>query len=209
MAVKGLSSLERETIFSKDDPSVVGDDVAASIANGATPFMLKNIPSNVQAHINDMSTAQQLNLADGGTQTLVNRKSRKNREAFKWGIGGWDNFYTEEKDAEGNVTQVPIVYEVERTMLEGRSYEVVAERCLDKVPLALINEIGEEAFNRNTLTEPQRKKLGELSSLFAGGDTTTAVNARKTKDKVAGAKGARTRTSGGKTSEKSTKKPAG
>lgn len=171
MAISGLSSLEREPIFCKDDPCYkAGRSPEENIEDGATVFWGRNIPSGVQAHISDMQTSQQLNLADGGTQTLVNRKSKKNREAFRWGIAGWDKF----ANADG-----AIKYETENVMFEGRSYPVVAEATLNLIPLALINEIGEEIFNRNTLTEPQRKKLEQLSSLFEGSNTSTAGSATK------------------------------
>lgn len=165
MALNGLSSLESEEYISRDDPCKTREE-------GATVFYLKNMPSAVVARISDMQSAQQVSLMDGATQTFIQRNGAKAREAFKHGVSGWDNF----PDKEGN----PIAPEFEQAMVGGETLKVLSDKTLDKIPLAIIREVGDAAFNKNSLSEPQRKKYEELSSAFGGLSTSNATSADQT-----------------------------
>ena len=153
MAVKGNSFAEHEEYICKDDPARTKED-------GATVFYLGNIPSFIQAELKDMQSSATVNFGDAATQTMNNRVSARNRKAFRIGIKGWHNF----PDTKGAM----IPYEVEPIFEGGRQIMAVAEAIMDRIPLGVWNEVGQEVFNVNTMTEADRKKFEGLSSLFAG-----------------------------------------
>lgn len=190
MALNGLSSLESEEYISRDDPCKTREE-------GATIFFLQNIPSAVMARISDMQSAQQVSLMDGATQTFVQRNSAKAREAFKYGVSGWENF----ADKEGN----PIAPEFEQAMVGGESLKVMTEKVMNKIPLAIIREVGDAAFNKNSLTEPQRKKFEELSSVFDGSNSSTAPSAETSNNETEDATETQVAASTGKTRSKRTR----
>ena len=174
MALSGLSSLEREAYVCKDDPSYVEGDIEASIANGASVFWMRNIPHNQLMVITDNASANQVSLADGGVQTFIQKNAQKARECFRKGISGIDNF----TDKEGN----PFVAEFQQAMEGGRPIQVLSDECMRMIPGAILKEVGDAVYNKNQLTEPQRKKFEQLSSLFGGSGTSTAENAPTSKE---------------------------
>ena len=136
MAIKGLSFGEREAYFMRED--------VKSLDEGGTPFYLQNIPSAVQSRLFDMQSSATVTFGESTQQTVNNRTSARNREAFRFGIGGWDNF----NDSDDK----PIPYETREIMEGGRTYRVITEETMDRIPLSVVNEVGDEVFRRNTMT---------------------------------------------------------
>jgi hypothetical protein len=109
--------------------------------------------------IHDMVAASTLSMGDMTTQTFHQRNAARNREAFRYGIVGWDNFFDDHDS--------PIEYAAAQTMDGGRLYQVVNDEVLDCVTLSIVNEVGAHVFNSNTMGDEQRKKF-EASLLQSG-----------------------------------------
>lgn len=167
MAIKGLRANAVMEYISKEDPAQTKDE-------GATVFYGKSIPNSVITRIADQQQTSTVSMSDMGAQTYQMRTHHRNREAFRFGINGWDNFFDEGEQ--------PIQYETELVMEGGKTFTVVSEGALDRIPGNLIQEIGQRVWNDNNLTETQRKNFEDLSSRFEGISTSSAQTVQATNE---------------------------
>lgn len=164
MAITGISSNERHIVICKDDP-------CQSIEDGATGFHTSPISNAVITRIHDQQQTASMNFGDVQTQTFQNRTAYRNRECFRFGVKGWDNFFGDDG--------LPIEFSTMEVMEGGQTYTVVSNSCLDRVRLATINEVGDEIWKRNTMSEKQRKNFEVWSSRFEGSNTSNARTAER------------------------------
>jgi hypothetical protein len=158
MAIKGLASNEVHEYISRDDPCTSKED-------GATVFYSKAIPNVIMTRISDNQSMSQTVFGDIQTQTFLQRSSFRNRECFRFAVNGWDNFF--------DVDDIPIMHETEVIMEGGRTYHVVADRVMDRIRLTTINEVGNDVWSHNTLTDDQRKNFEALLSASDSLDTSS------------------------------------
>lgn len=165
MAIHGISAKVSEVYICKDDPS-------RTVEDGATGFYPGVIPNLIVTRIKDEIQTASMSYGDMQTQTFSQRNSRKNRECFRFGMGAgraWDNFFTPEGS--------PIPFETTMHMEGGQTYTVIAEHVMNMIHSNTIDEVGNEIWNRNNLTESQRKNFEALSSRFGGSNTSDATTA--------------------------------
>jgi hypothetical protein len=161
MAITGISYSERHWLVSKNDPDA---DPAKTLDEnreaGATIFHYGAIPNVIMARIQDQMQTSTVEVGEMMKQTFNQKTAARNREAFKWGIRepGFENFC----DEEGH----PIQPRWEQTLEMGMPYMVLSEETLNQVRLSTMQEIGAEIFNRNSLSEQQRKNLEAALSRF-------------------------------------------
>jgi hypothetical protein len=155
MAIQGISFGEVHEYISRKDPARTKED-------GATVFYWGAISNVMMVKIADQQQTTSVEVGDVMRQTFNQKTAARNREAFRHGIRrpAWDNFL----DSEGK----PILPDWENIMEGGRSYEVLTDAVLDKVPLYIIQEVGAHIFNTNSLGEDERKNLEAALSPFDG-----------------------------------------
>lgn len=179
MAIRGLSFSEDEIYISRNDPDIVyvkdgkGQntptvDTDASIRNGATGFVLQNIPSGVMSRIVDMN--QVLEQEFGSTkQRVVQQVAQKNREAFIYGIKDFINF----KDGDDKVIHA----EKEDVYEDGQVLHRLKREVLDRIHTGTISEVGNRIVNRNSMSEHALKNYEAQLSRLGASATSTAPNA--------------------------------
>jgi hypothetical protein len=172
MAIKALTPSTRNWYVSQGDEGAA-DTLEQSKQNGATIFYWETLPSHVQSACHDMQGQAQLNFADN-TQTIINRTAYRNREAFRKGVVGWENFHTEDG------TPVPCVRD--RILEGGRDVYVISDAALDYVPMSIINEVGDHVFKQCSMTDIERKNFAALSSALGVSPTSTAPSAMTTQN---------------------------
>lgn len=162
MAITGISySTVKELVSKRDD--AYHEDLETARENGATIFRWRAIPNAVMTRIADMQAQSQMQFGDISTQTFNARTNARNRDAFRYGVIGIDNF----KDEEGNA----IKFTTQQVLEGGVSMTVVSDATMDGVPINIMGEIGSAIFNQNSMTENERKKLEGALSRFDGSDT--------------------------------------
>jgi hypothetical protein len=179
MAIRGLSLTERNWYVTNNDPGK-RDTLDESKEAGATVFYTGVIPNTQMTRIHDMVATSVMQLGDMTSQTFQQKTAGRNREAFRLGIRGWDNFYTEGN--EDNEEGEPIEFRTVKWMDGGRTYDVIADDVMDQVPLAVVNEVGAHIFNQNSLGEDGRKKFEALLSQSGASDTSLAETATNNSD---------------------------
>jgi hypothetical protein len=179
MAMKGLSFAEEETYICRDDPGRImikgakglptdEIDVEASLNAGATGFIIQNISSGIMARIQDMNQYQEQEYGSNKFR-VVGQLAQKNREAFKWGIREFINF----PDRKGK----PIEAQMEIVWEGGRQLQHLKEEVLDRVPGAILSEVGAFIIKRNTMTDEQAKNFEALLSQLGASNTSSAPSA--------------------------------
>lgn len=167
MAIRGLSAAEKNWYVCRDDPDK-RDTLEDSREAGATIFHFSSIPSGLMAELNDATQVAEVR-ADMSSQTMHMRGSKKNYDAFRFGITGWENYFDEAGE--------PIPFEIGQEMRGIDFIRVVPKDYMDRVRLGTVNEVGAYVFNKNSLQDTDRKKLEGLLSQYDGSDISNAPNA--------------------------------
>lgn len=198
MAIRGISYSEQHWYVSRHDPdadpALTEDE---NIEKGATIFYWGAIPSNIMARISDQQQTATVEVGEMMKQTFNQKTGARNREAFKWGVRepGWRNF----ADKDG-----PIIPRWDQILEGGATYKVLSDDTLNRVPLAIMQEVGTEIFNGNSMTDVQRKNLEEALSHLDAMPDGSALNAAVKNALNGDAKPRRSRKA---TSRSRTKKP--
>jgi hypothetical protein len=137
MALKGLTLAETFDFQFDDDPGKGTPD--------ATTFKLRTLDVTVTSHINDNSLS-----FEGETGTPSIKINQSHVERVRFGLCGWDNF----QDQDGN----HIDFRTVKRNLGGRSYEVAADECLNRLGMERIRELSEAIQKRNRVTRDEEKK---------------------------------------------------
>jgi hypothetical protein len=153
MAIQGISFAEVHDYISRKDPCPTKEE-------GATVFYWGAISNVMMVKIADQQQSSSVEVGDVMRQTFNQKSAARNREAFRHGIRapGWDNFLDEKGEA--------IVPEWTTIMEGGKSYQVLSDETMDKVPLYIVQEVGAHIFNTNSLGEDERKNLEQALSPF-------------------------------------------
>lgn len=144
MAIKALdltTTKKHILSFDKGDPPTIFElgtltsgDVGA-IRDGATKITFKG------------DVAEDQVAEEGRDFTTQVNTSKMNREAVRRGLRGWENL----DDGRGGVAPFKtITREIDR-----KQREVVPDDLLDRLPLAVITELGEKILEDNALTEDE------------------------------------------------------
>ena len=143
-----------KTLHDQDDPSK-GTFESVEILPGATVFKLRSLDVFLMSMIYD--NASQLRGKEGSTefgiQTNVNQT---NVQAVRHGLIGFTNF----SDSKGNA----VTYATQKENVNGRPYDVVADKVLNCFGVRLIQELAMRIKEISEVT-PADEKKSEGSSL--------------------------------------------
>jgi hypothetical protein len=168
VAIKGISFTERNWYVPKDDPDR-RDTLEESLEAGATVFYWSAIPNMIMTDINDMQSSSKITMGAEMSQEFRQRTAMRNREAFRYGITGWDNYFDEKGEQ--------IKFESKTEMRGQQTFRVVSEDSLNCVRLSTMQEVGAHVFNSNSMGDEDRKKLEAVLSPFENSLTGLVANA--------------------------------
>jgi hypothetical protein len=167
MAVTGLSLTKRNWYVCNADPGK-RDDLEECKAEGATVFYWRAIANSMMANIHDLVSSSTMRMGDMTTQTFHQKNAERNRMAFRHGITGWETFFDEEGE--------PIEYATEGDMVGGKTYTVISDDVMNRIPLQIVNEVGAHVYNSNSMGEADRKKFEAVLSRLGGSPDGAALN---------------------------------
>ena len=136
----GLSFGETEEFVSAYDPD----------KDNPTVFILGVIDLNIMASIEDELTSFRFNPANPtGTADSTLRINQRNLEIIRFALKGVRNFV----DAKGN--EIP--FKTKKVNRFGKTYEVVADEFLNRIPKKVIDELADHILNANLPSEEELK----------------------------------------------------
>lgn len=137
MAIIGLNVTAERYFVSKYDE--------AKGTDGETKWLIGTLDSRILGLLQDKSTTVKVNpqAPDDEVDTQINNRAYQ-FEVCQFGLRGWDGF----KDEEGN----DIPYSTIKLNRGGRSYVVVDPVALNRVPIAVVEELAQEIMKKNILT---------------------------------------------------------
>ena len=117
-----------------------------------TIFILGVLDNFVRAKIEDMTTRYSIpqNNSTEGTADIQINYNQRNLQLVRYGLKGWRNF----KDAKG----VDVIFETIASAEFGKSYNIISERTIKRLPRNLINELAVEILNDNQISIDDKKK---------------------------------------------------
>lgn len=142
MAIIGLTLNASESYQSDLDPNKGTEE--------ATTFKLATLDSRIMGKLRDDATTFSVNPT--APEDEVDVSVGQNELYFlacQFGIKGWTNL----KDEEGN----DIRFKTRKRNVGGRSYEVVDELVLGRIPQIVLQEIGREIIGLNDVDEDEEK----------------------------------------------------
>ena len=146
-----------KTARDPEDPTK-GFDESVEIAPGATTFKLRGLDTFMMSTIYD--NASMLQGREGsneyGIQTKVNQT---NVEAVRHGLIGFSNFANAKGDG--------IAFETQRTFVNGRRYDVVADKVMNTLGVRLVQELAAKIKEMSEVTASEEKLSGTVSLLSA------------------------------------------
>ena len=157
--VSDLDPSKRKTKTARDasDPTK-GFIESWDIKEGATTFKLRGLDVFLMGMIYD--NASQLSGKEGsneyGIQTRVNQT---NIQAVRHGLIGFVNF----ADAKGD----QIVFDTQKEVVNGRPYDVVADKVMNTMGVRLIQELATQIKNISEVTPAEEKNSDAALSLSA------------------------------------------
>lgn len=142
MAIIGLT-LAAEEAFQSDYDTKKG-------SKEATNFMLGTIDSRVMGRLRDDATSFAVNPSAPEEEVDVSvGQNTLFYLACQFGIKGWTQF----RDKDGN----DIPFRTQKRNMGGKSYTIVADEVLSRIPQPILAEIGEKIISLNEVTADEEK----------------------------------------------------
>lgn len=141
MALTGLSLSRSHEIDMSFDPD--------SGTDKATKFQIGTLDRFIQTKIQDESLDVQGDPASGNVSTSI-RIATANLQYVRFGLKDWRNFMDPE-------TGQVIPFKTKKEVVQGRSYDVVADECLERLDMATITELGRRIQEANSVSETEAK----------------------------------------------------
>ncbi len=145
MAIKVLNLTDTWFFQSKYDPDK-GNEDKASI------FEIKPLDSRVYGKLRDKATKMRIRPDDKeeGAETTI-AQNDVNFEICQFGLAGWMNILDEKGEQ--------VECELQSKTMGGstRSYRVVKESCIERLPRAVIQELAQEIMRQNELEDEEGK----------------------------------------------------
>jgi hypothetical protein len=118
------------------------------IGEGATTFKLRSLDVFLMGHIWD--SASVLRGVQGSEEVGIHtRVNQTNIDAVRHGLAGLSNF----ADAKGSA----IKFETQKAVVNGRSYDVVADSVMNCLGIVLIQELGREIKRISEVSAAEEK----------------------------------------------------
>lgn len=159
-SVDYVSDLDPSKTRVKTDKLVDPTDVSKGyvhdtvIKPGATTFKLRGLDVFLMGKIYD--DASSLSGVEGSKEFGVHTKvNQTNVQAVRHGLIGFDNY----ADKAGN----QLKFETQREVVNGRPYDVVADKIMNTMGVRLIQELAMQVKNISEVTPSEEKKSDEAS----------------------------------------------
>lgn len=153
-------------------------EIEAEISNSAdhkpTVFKIGNLTKADKVRLGDLTAAPTMH---GNAVTMTSRRVERAYEAVQRGLVGWENFLDE------NGNQIAFERGTAPNGTMGFS-PVVAETCMNALPLAAVHELADEILRVNGMSDQMVGNSGDplLPSVEVPSENGTAPDAPKTSD---------------------------
>lgn len=139
----GLNLDQTIEFISKHDPDKGKEDGTPTV------FTLNTLDSRVMGHLRDLSTKMAINpkaSADDDVETTI-AMNDVNFQVVQFGLGGITPFQDE------NSNDIP--FKTVKRNLRGKSYEIVSEVVVNRLPLKVLAELSDELRKLNNLGDDE------------------------------------------------------